>query len=445
MNKPRLFTYLCCVLLALTTVVHAQIAVGITDDDRAEFARHRAAFLERLGDDVAVMFGAPYREDFLRFRQDNTFYYFTGVEIPTAAIVFNGGDDTVILLIPNAIDNVWVGKTLGPGPEAVTEFGINDIRLISNINAVLQQAAPSGGRIGTMLKREEPVCGGRDAAWIEKYRDSGWGFPWEMHETSIERQRAWLEEILPGRTVFDVSPIVDDLRRIKSSWEIKLMKKACEIAGEGHVAAIKATKQGVYEWVIEAAAIASFVNEGALYPSYGAIVGSGKNSAILHYPHSSKLVTKKDLVLMDFGPDYRYYSADITRTWPAKGKFKKKHLKVYNACLEIQKKLIKFIKPGITLRDLNNKNKELMQQMGYANNYFHGPSHFIGMSVHDVGDYHKPLEAGCVITVEPGIYFKNKWGVRIEDVVLVTQDGCRVLSDMIPKEPDEIEALMAGS
>ena len=425
-------------LFSLTS--YAQIAIGLTDEDRAEFARHRQALLDNLelGGDVAVLFGAPEREDNLRFRQDNTFYYFTGVEIPFAALILDARNGQEILFLQPGIDSKWVGQRIGPGQEAVKEFGIQDVRDISTLSTALQQLVPAGSRVGIMLMREEPVAGSRDACY---WKDRDLGPPWELNQTRQEKIRSWLQGLLPGRTVFDISPLVDALRKIKSEWEIERMAEACRIAGEGHVAAMMATRPGAYEWEIEAAATKAFVEEGALYPSYGAIVGAGKNSAILHYPHSASVVKKRDLILMDFGPDYRYYSADITRTWPARGKFNKKYRKVYEDCLEVQQKIIDYIKPGLTLQDISDYNKELLEDLGY--DLWHGPSHYIGMSVHDVGYYNEPLEPGNVITVEPGIYFEKKWGIRIEDVVVVTNKGCRVLSDMIPKDPDEIEAIMA--
>ena len=149
-------------LLILPALATSQIALGLTDEDRAEFARHRSALLDKLGDDVAIIFGAPQREDNLRFRQDNCFYYFTGVEIAFSALILDGRNDSEILFLMPASDNIWFGKTIGPGPEAVAEFGIQDVRSINTLESVLRQMVPSGGRIGMILQREEPVAGSRD-------------------------------------------------------------------------------------------------------------------------------------------------------------------------------------------------------------------------------------------------------------------------------------------
>jgi Xaa-Pro aminopeptidase len=446
MRKILSLILLCGTVLFFSCLSYSQIAVGLSEEDRAEFARHRAALLACLGDEVAVIFGEAVREDSLRFRQNNTFYYFTGVEIPCAALVLDGRDDSAALYLMGGNDNIWTGKRIGPGPEAVAEFGIAVTKYVHELPADLQNLVHAGGRIGLVFTLEPPIAGSPGEAW----RDSSTQYypPWYYHQTPTQRYRAWLESTLPGVTVFDITTYIMEMRSVKSDWEIARITEACRIAGEGFAAALQATEPGVYEYEIEAATTGVYVREGALYPSFSAIVGAGKNTAILHYPEAAAVVKKKDLVLMDYGPDYRYYSADITRTWPAKGKFSKKHRKVYEDCLEIQEQLISFIKPGVTLRQIADKNKALMQDMGYGGvgiNYFHGPSHYLGMSVHDVGLYDAPLVPGCVITVEPGIYYKGKWGVRIEDNVLVTSKGCRVLSDMVPKDPDEIEALMAGT
>ena len=446
--SKRLAFIVCVVIgLILPHIAVAQIATGITDEDRAEFARHRAALLERLGEELAVLFGAAVREDHLRFRQDNTFYYFTGVETAFATLILDGRTGSEILFLPrtSATGERWHGKEIGPGPEAVAEYGIADVREIVEMPAALAQLVSAGGRIGTLLLREEPVSGGRDAAW----RDWGAGYypPWDMHETRTERIAAWLQETFPGVTVFDISEHADALRRIKSSWEIDLIKEACRIAGEGHLAAMRITRPGMREWELEAAAQGSFISEGAFYPSYSAIVASGRNTAIIHYSRSSDIVAAKDLVMMDFGPDYRYYSADITRTWPASGRFKKKHRRYYLDLLDIHEAMIEFVRPGITLDDIKERFRELLIEKGYYERcYFFTPCHYIGMSVHDVGSRDAPLEPGVVLCIEPGLYFNNmKLGIRVEDVVLVTPDGRRVLSKMIPIRPEDIEAIMAGA
>lgn len=447
MSKARLgLLFLAIAFALLPSVVSAQIAVGTTDEDRAEFARHRAALFERLGDEVAVFIGAYRRGDNLRFRQNNRFYYLTGVEIPFSALVMDGRSDKAVLFIPPARTGrmaVYEGKTVGPGAEAVAMYGIDDVRPIKELEEFLKGLYPEGGVVRTVFAPEENIAGSMDAG-IEAQRRAK-AYPWSSYPTREESIRTWLQSLLPNCEIKDISVAIDDLRRVKSPWEIERMTVACRSAGEGHTAAMKATKPGVKEYHIEAAAMGGFIKNGALYQGYNAIVGAGSNNNILHYSLSAGEVKDGDLILMDFGPDYRYYCSDITRTWPANGKFSNEQRKAYVDCLEIQRKVIEFIKPGVTLQQIFQHHRKVAVEMGYEKNFVHGPSHYLGMAVHDVGAYLKPLEPGVVITVEPGLYFPDKgWGIRIEDDVLVTKGGCRVLSDMIPKDPDEIEAIMAG-
>lgn len=432
--------------LAFAISLHAQTGFGINDEDRAEFARHRAALFQRLGDDVAVFFGAYKRSDFLRWRQENRFYYLTGVEIPFAALILDGRTEQEILFLPPARtgrSEIFDGSTIGPGPQAVAEFGIQDTRPIAQLEQVIREKISSGGRILTVLRPAEVIAGGNDAA--SSGFNAASAYPWSQHNTREMYISSWLAGLVSEVKVVDISPVVDDLRRLKSPWEITRMREACRIAGLGHEAAIRATAPEKMEYEIEAAAMERFIANGALFPSYNAIVGSGPNNTILHYMLSARRAKAGELVLMDFGPDFRYYSADITRTWPVSGTFDPEQRKAYQDCLDVQKKLIAAVKPGVTFSQLSLLNQRYFGELGYTReNVLHGPCHYIGMSVHDVGEYQKPFEPGVVFTVEPGIYFRDKgWGIRIEDVVLVTKNGSEVLSRMIPKEVNEIEQMMS--
>ncbi len=447
MRKFPITVILVMAILTLASAAPAQIAVGNSDADRAEFARHRAALLEHIGDDVAVLFGTYERPDNLRFRQDNRFYYLTGVEVPFAALILDGRSDAAILFLPPAHTGravIYDGATIGPGPQAVAEYGIADVRPLAELESVLRELLPEGGTVWTSLSPEETIAGAEDSATAAARAAARHG--WAAAETREGHISAWLQEIIPDVNVRNLSTAIDDLRRVKSEWEIARMTEACRIAGEGHLAAWRATRPGVREWELEGAANGAFLAGGALHIGYGAIVGAGPNNNILHYSLSADVADEGELVLMDFGPDYRYYCADITRTWPVSGRFTPEQRRAYIDCLEIQGRLIEAVKPGVTLRELGELNERLARGRGYASNHFHGPSHYIGLSVHDVGDGSKPLEPGVVITVEPGLYFPDRgYGIRIEDVVAVTESGCRVLSHMIPKHPDEIEAIMAAA
>ncbi|MGH7150323.1 MAG: M24 family metallopeptidase, partial [Planctomycetota bacterium] len=189
----------------------------------------------------------------------------------------------------------------------------------------------------------------------------------------------------------------------------------------------------------------AFDRLGSPGPAYMAIVGAGPNSLALHYSRKFRRIEEGDVVLMDFGPEVFYYTADITRTWPANGKWSKRQREVYEACLRAQEETLKAVKPGSTLAELARVTTKALAASGFSAYQRHGPTHYIGMAVHDVGSGAKPFEPGVCVTVEPGIYIpEENLGVRIEDTVVVTETGCENLSTLCPKDPDDIEALMAG-
>ena len=426
---------LICALLTLTFAVSvsAQISPGITDEDRAEFARHRAALFAKMGDETAVLFGA-YRGYGGRFAQESNFWYLTGVEIPMAALILDGRTDEAILFLAPEREGraaIYNGKTIGPGPAAVAEFGIANTQPIADLASVLKSHVPEGAAVWTLVGREFPR--------------GGINLPWARTPSSNTLTKEWLAEVVPGAEVKDITPAIHELRVAKTPWEIARMDESIRIAGEAHVASFKASHPGITEAEIEGICAAVYLKNGALQYGYTAIVGAGPNSCIMHYPDSSGTAKDGDLILMDFGPSYRYYVADITRTWPASGKFTAEQRKVYLDVLEIELKLIDFIKPGVSIDDIYAEHKRLSTEAGYGPEiYVHGPCHFVGIDVHDPGDTSKPLVPGAIVTIEPGAYFPEKgWGIRIEDDILVTEDGNRNLSASIPKHPDEIEAIMA--
>lgn len=435
-------------LVFLSGPAAAQTGFNIGDEDRAEFARHRVALFNKMGDAVAVVFGAYERPDNLRWRQNNRFYYLTGVEIPFATLILDGRNDSAILFLPpgrNGTRAIYEGETLGPGPEAAAYFGIADVRPIAEFEPVLRSLVSEGQSLLTVLQPEEIIAGGTDAALAARGRAAE--YPWAAVQSREQQISTWLNSLFSSTSPGDLTPMIDDLRRVKTPWEIKRMREACRIAGEGHVAAMQATRKGAMEHEIQAAAEERFIANGAFFEGYAAIVGAGRNNNILHYRESYDSAKRRDLILMDFGPDYRYYSADITRTWPVKGTFSERQRAVYRDVLDVQKKLIKAVRPDLTFEELRQLNNKYFAEKGYTREQtIHGPSHYVGMAVHDVGDSDKPFEPGVVITIEPGVYLPEEgFGIRIEDVVLVTADGAEVLSSMIPKEDYEIEAVVQGT
>lgn len=432
--RSHTFVFTVLVWTALIIPAFAQLALFIDDADRAEFAAHRAALRAKLGEELFVAFGGYYGSDAPRWRQTDNFYYLTGVEIPNAVLLMDGKTGEEILFLPPARSGraaIYDGTTIGPGPQAVKEFGVAASLPLTDLEKEVRARLAGRTRIaiGESLTQRIP------------------DLPWAQDEGRGARIGAWLKSLGAGLTVADVTPILAELRRIKSPWEIARIEEATRVAFLGHVAAMQATKPGMMEYSIEAAATGAFVAAGCLAPAYTAIVGSGPNNHVLHYALSSRQARDGELVLMDYAPEWRYYCSDITRTWPVNGKFTEKQRKVYEDCRAVQAILIEAVKPGATFTDINNLCREEFVKRGYAKEtLLHGVSHYIGLNVHDVGDQLLPFAPGCVLTIEPGVYFVDEgWGIRIEDMVLVTGSGSRVLGPGSPRTADEVEAVMASS
>jgi Xaa-Pro aminopeptidase len=245
--------------------------------------------------------------------------------------------------------------------------------------------------------------------------------------------------------------LISTLRVIKSPAEIELTREAIKMTGDGIRSAMKACKDGAWEYEVQAAIEFEMTRQGSEARAFSCIIGSGENSLVLHYNKNRCRMKKGDVVVMDVGAQYKGYAADITRTLPVSGKFTKEQKEIYNIVLEAQEEAIKMIRPGITTRELDNRATAVISKAGYRNYIQHGITHPVGLDVHDVssGD---TLAEGMIITIEPGLYIPvndeklssgyHGFGIRIEDDILVTQDGYEVLSADIPKDADDIEKLM---
>jgi Xaa-Pro aminopeptidase len=267
----------------------------------------------------------------------------------------------------------------------------------------------------------------------------------------IEKRLLKFVESNPDIKFRSPTTLTNSLRRIKSEEEISSMQKAIDITITAHREAYKSMEPGLYEHQIEAVIEYVFRFSGSEQLAFPTIVGAGPNSLDLHYDKGKRKIQSSDMVVMDIGCEFDHYCADITRTIPADGKFNPQQKEVYNIVLEANLDIIKNLRPGFTLAQIDSVQRAVIGKYGYENYIRHTPSHYLGLDVHDVGDWKEPLQPGCVVTVEPGIYIsansnlpKEYWniGIRIEDDVLITKDGCRVLSEALPKSIDEIEKIM---
>jgi Xaa-Pro aminopeptidase len=421
-----------------------QAALCFAGDDTL-FADRRKALMKKIEGSIAVLQAAPSPRAYAYFRQDNNFYYLTGVETPDALLLLDGLQQHSILFLPLQSDMAkrWEGPHLVPGQEARKETGMDEVLDRSQFQEELGKRVRASQALYTPFSPYETAAISRDRAMernLARRND-----PWDGR---ISREAAF-EKNLQAKIgesvrVMDLSPILDDMRRVKESSEIDRLRQASRIGALGLKEAIRAAKPGMYEYQIAALAEFLFLWQGALGEAFFPIVGSGPNSCLIHYERNDRRTAAGDIVVLDFGADFQYYESDITRTFPISGKFSKEQAVVYQAVLDAQKAVIEKVRPGATFEMLENTAHRALGQSGYGNRMSHSIGHYVGMSTHDVGR-RAPFEAGVVLAIEPGVYIPEKsLGIRIEDTVLVTKDGCEILSDDAPKEIADIEKLMAG-
>ncbi|MFP3873210.1 MAG: Xaa-Pro aminopeptidase [Thiohalophilus sp.] len=431
-----------------------------------EFSKRRKQLMELMGpDSVAILPAAPMRmrnrDSEFHYRQDSDFYYLTGFPEPEAVVVLvPGREHGEFILFCRESDpdmEVWTGARAGQDG-AVERYQADDSFPIDDIDDILPGLLENKERVFYTMGAS-PDFDQRLIGWVNRLR---------------KQSRAGIHT--PGEFV-SLEHHLHDMRLYKSSNEIKAMRKAARISAQAHIRAMQACKPGLYEYQIEAELLHAFMHQGARFPAYPSIVGGGANGCILHYIDNHSVLNDGDLLLIDAGAEYDYYAADISRTFPVNGRYSKAQRTLYDIVLEAQHAAIEQVKPGnhwndpheaavrvLTqgLRDvgiLEGDLEKLIADQAYKPYYMHRTGHWLGMDVHDVGDYKvdtewRVLEPGMTLTVEPGLYLSarhtglaKKWhniGIRIEDDVLVTREGCEVLTRDVPKDPDEIEALMAG-
>jgi Xaa-Pro aminopeptidase len=394
-----------------------------------------------------------------RFRQDSDFFYLTGFEEPDAIAVINPSRSPKYTLFVRSRDperEIWDGRRAGV-EGAREQFGADESFPIAEfdekLNDILDGAERLYYRLGVNSDLDNTII------------------------RQIARMRAINRKpIHPPQTIIDPATIVHELRVLKSPEEIEIMQRAADIAAEAHVEAMKAVRPGMNEYEVEALIERVFREKGAAAPAYTSIVGAGPNATVLHYINNDGQLRDGDLLLVDAGAEYKGYASDITRTYPINGRFTKPQREIYELVLKAQKACVEMVRPGVTHDQLKQHSievltegmvqlgllkgdpEELIKEKKHEQFYMHGLGHMLGIDVHDVGLYYygkesRALEPGVVMTVEPGIYIsvdtKNipeqylGIGVRIEDDVLCTQNGPRVLTTKVPKEISEIESLMA--
>lgn len=431
---------------------------------QAEFKARREQLMHQMGkDSIALLFAAPEYvrsgDSHYTYRQNSNFYYLTGFDEPYAVAVFVPGRSEGEFIFFNQSNNldleIWIGKRIGQ-EGACRDYGANEAYPIEQLNDMMPKLMEGKQTLyfgfGVSDEWDKQVAG-----WLNQIRRgvrSGLGAP---------------------EQVININQLLHEMRLIKSQSEIALMRHVAQLSAQAHIEAMKICQRAKYEYQVEAAMWHHLAMNGCRSWAYDPIVGGGGNTCVLHYGRNDAPLKSGDLLLVDAGGEYQCYAADITRTYPVNGQFSPEQKALYELVLRSQKMAIESIKPGVAwnksqaiivqvlteglvdLGILKGSVNELIEKEAYTQFYMHKSGHWLGIDVHDVGAYRldnewRLLKAGMVLTVEPGLYIKAhsknvdpRWwnmGIRIEDDVLVTENGYEVLSKHVPKEVNEIEILM---
>ncbi|MCQ4311526.1 Xaa-Pro aminopeptidase [Pseudomonas stutzeri] len=434
---------------------------------KSDYARRRKALMAEMEpNSIAILPAAPMyirnRDVEHIYRQDSDFQYLSGFPEPEAVIALipgrEHGEYVLFCRERDPARELWDGLRAGQDG-AINEYGADDAFPIGDIDDILPGLIEGRSRVYYAIGSNQEFDH-RLMEWINTIR-------------SKARQGAQ-----PPNEFVALDHLLHDLRLYKSANEVKVMKHAAEISARAHVRAMQASRAGLYEYHLEAELDYEFRKGGAKMPAYGSIIAAGKNACILHYRENDAALKDGDLVLIDAGCEIDCYASDITRTFPVNGRFSPEQKAIYELVLAANEEAFKHIAPGkhwneaheatvqiitaglVELGLLQGDVAELIATEAYKPFYMHRAGHWLGMDVHDVGDYKiggewRVLEPGMAMTVEPGIYiaFDNqdvakKWrgiGVRIEDDVVVTRTGCEILTGGVPKSVAEIETLMAAA
>ncbi|WP_027148416.1 Xaa-Pro aminopeptidase [Methylobacter tundripaludum] len=434
---------------------------------QSEFKKRRKQLMQHIGKGNIALIGsaavrARNRDVNYPFRQDSDFYYLTGFNEPDSLAVFiPGRKQGEYILFCREFDEkkaLWEGAHAGL-EGATVHYKADDSFPIDDLDDILPGLLEDKGKVYYPIGRDSDLDHNL-LVWINHIRSqsrSGVTAPGEL---------ASLEHIL------------HEMRLFKSPEELKLMRRAADVSANAHVKAMQRCKPGLYEYQIEAEIIYNFIQDGLRAVAYPSIVAGGKNACVLHYTENADKLKSGDLLLIDAGAECDHYAADITRTFPVSGRFSEPQKQLYQLVLDAQTAAIAQIKPGlpwhlahdasvevltkglVSLGLLKGKVTKLIKDEKYKQFYMHRIGHWLGMDVHDVGDYKldkewRLLEPGMVLTIEPGLYIpadcltvNEQWrgiGIRIEDDVLVTAEGHEILTGGAPKTIAEIESLMQAS
>jgi Xaa-Pro aminopeptidase len=430
------------------------------------FSERRDLLADKVLEDSAIIVSAASVKSRISdteysYRQDSNFYYLSGYEEPESLILIRPNQDKERFIIfcrdRDPLREQWDGFRTGQ-EGVIQDYGADAAYSINSIDEIMPKLLEGAKNIYFSMSAP---CGvdAKISSWVEDIR---------------KNTRSGAE---PPQNLLSLDSILHEMRLIKESDEMDLMKQAANITTEAHIRAMQSVRPGMYEYQLEAEYLYAFNKNGARSPAYNSIVGGGNNSCILHYVENNAELQDGDLVLVDAGCEYQYYASDVTRTFPVNGKFSPEQREIYSIVLEAHKQSMEQAKPGnkwnlmhdksveviveglLSIGLLQGSRDEIIDKGEYSKFYMHRIGHWLGMDVHDVGSYKqdgdwRPLEAGMVMTVEPGIYIldsmegvDDKWkgiGVRIEDDIAITDSGFEILTPDVPRTIEEVEQTVQG-
>ncbi|MFC2085933.1 aminopeptidase P N-terminal domain-containing protein, partial [Bacteroidota bacterium] len=460
-------------LLLLPIFLVAQDGVPLFTEDfpPEEFAARRSMIADSIGSDaIAVFQGAPNPEGFVRFRQSNQFYYLTGIEVPHAYLTIDGltGQSTLYLPHENERRAQGEGKVLSAEDHEfiVDELGFDGVFGVGLLAEHLGRAARRGNveALYTLFSPAEGLAESRDGS-LRTIADIA-SDPWDVSPSREGQFLTLLKSRFPSFEIRNLSPTLDAMRLVKSERELAMIRKATRVSGLALMEAMRSTRPGIKEYHLDAVAKYVYFRDGAQGEAYYSLIASASNAYYPHYNAGKRTMQDGDLVLMDYAPDVGYYMSDVTRQWPVNGTFNEWQTELYSFYLDCYQAILTRIRPDVTPSAIGTEALAAMRDI-LASSSFSEPKyqkaaetfvesfesrmdypgaslgHWVGMSTHDVGNYSGPLKPGMVFTIEPALRVpEDQIYIRLEDLIIITEDGAEIVSDFVPMDIEGVEKLM---
>lgn len=411
-----------------------------------EFARRRHAVAEQMKEGVLLMFARQVEPEADHYREDNDFYYLTGIGDPGAALFMDAKSGRSILFEPVQAPRkkqVYGPNVLSLSKDEQTKLGFTAVMPITDVDSILAVVLNSSTTLWLRLDYPDKADGARS----ETGRDHADEYSSPYH-AGLALDRNVIEQLrahYPQSSQRDIAPVLDAMRNIKTSQEINVLRRNGKLSAEAMKDAIAHAKPGMYEYQIEARARFNYMNDGAQGVAYPAIVSSGDSLNTWHYFNNRKQIPANGLVVFDYGADLDHETMDITRTFNISGKFTPEQAKWYKVDLEVQKAVIAMLTTAHTYEEAADAGLKIFQREGIEKQWYGFPGHFVGLATHDVMRVQGPIKPGQVVTVEPIVEFLDKQiHFRVEDTVLITSGAPEILSSAVPKEMQEVETLVGS-